>query len=265
MPFYPSRGARLHYEVAGEGPPVLLVHGFTNFGQVWGPQIAALVHSGYQAIVPDLAGHGLSSGAEGDTDVPALAVDMVTLLDALGVGRALVCGLSLGGMIAQQMAVDHPNRVSGILVAASRADNAGMRPAVESWITEFEGPGGALSRLAKTYPVLLNEAYRNSPAGAATFALWQLVLAKVSGRALATVARGMLNFDVAARLPAVQTRSLIVSGEHDRLIAPALTRRIASLIPGAAYAEIAAGGHICSVDSAAAFTPLLLEFASAGA
>jgi 3-oxoadipate enol-lactonase len=262
MPFYQSRGARLHYEVAGEGKPVLLVHGLTNFGQVWGPQIAALVHSGYQAIIPDLASHGLSGSADGVTDVPALATDMVALLDILGLERALVCGLSLGGMIAQQMAVDHASRLSGIIVAGSRAENGGMKAAVESWIAEFEGPAGALGRLAKTYPMLLNEPYRKSPAGTATFLLWQLVLAKVSGPALAQVAHGMLSFDVAARLPTVQTRSLIIAGEHDRLIAPALTRHIASLIPGAVYAEIAGGGHICSLDSAAAFTPLLLEFAA---
>ncbi len=143
-------------------------------------QIAALVHSGYRAIVPDLAGHGLSNGADSTTGVPTLASDMVTLLDWLGIERAVVCGLSLGGMVAQQMAVDHPDRVSGIVVAASRADNAGMQPAVESWIAEFEGAGGALGRLGKTYPLLLNERYRDSPAGAATLALWHLVLSQVS-------------------------------------------------------------------------------------
>jgi 3-oxoadipate enol-lactonase len=263
MPFYKSRGAKLHYEVAGEGPPVLLVHGFTNFGQVWGPQIAALVHSGYQAIAPDLAGHGLSVGAETVTDVPALAADMVALLDTLGLDRAFVCGLSLGGMVAQQMAVDHPGRVSGIVVAASRCENAGMRPAVEGWIAELEGPGGPLGRLAKTFPLLLNDRYRDSPAGEAALALWQLVLSRVSGRALAQVASGMLRFDVAGRLASVRTPALVIAGEQDRLIPPALTKQIAALVPGAGYAEIAGGGHICSVDSAAEFTALLLRFAAA--
>jgi 3-oxoadipate enol-lactonase len=260
MPFFESRGARLHYEVAGEGPPVLLVHGFTNFGQVWSPQIAALVHSGYRAIVPDLAGHGLSAGADTTTGVPTLASDMVVLLDALGITRAAVCGLSLGGMVAQQMAVDHPDRVSSLVVAASRADNAGMQTAVESWIVEFEGPGGAPGRLGKTYPLLLNERYRDSPAGEATLALWRLVLSQVNPHALAHVARGMLAFDVVAALPAVRVPSLIIAGELDRLIAPSLTRRIATLIPDAEYVEIPGGGHISSLDSAAAFNAQLLPF-----
>ncbi len=263
MPYYESRGLRLHYETAGEGPPVLLVHGFTNYGLVWAPQIAALVHSGYRAIVPDLAGHGLSAGPDTVTGVPALAADMVALLDMLGLERATVCGLSLGGMIAQQMAVDFPDRVHGIIPAATRAENGGMQAAVEGWIAEFEGPGGALGRLGKTYPVLLNEAYRASPAGEATLALWRIVLAKVSGPALAQVARGMLGFDVAAALPEVRTRTLVIAGEQDKLIPPALSRRIAALIPGAAYQEIPGGGHVCIVDSAAQFNALLLDFLAA--
>lgn len=260
MPFYTSRGARLHYEIAGEGPPVLLVHGFTNFGQVWAGQIATLVHAGYLAIVPDLAGHGLSAGADTVTDMPMLAGDMVALLDALGLDRATVCGLSLGGMVAQQMMVDHPERVTAAVIAGSRADNSGMAAAVANWITEFEGPGGALGRLAKTYPMLLNESYRNSAAGEATLQLWQLVLSKVDGHALAQVARGLLRFDVGARLPSVRTPTLMIAGEEDRLIAPALTRRIAELIPDAQFAAIAGGGHISSLDSTATFNTLLLQF-----
>jgi 3-oxoadipate enol-lactonase len=111
--------------------------------------------------------------------------------------------------------------------------------------------------------LLLNDRYRDSPAGEAALALWQLVLSRVSGRALAQVASGMLRFDVAGRLASVRTPALVIAGEQDRLIPPALTKQIAALVPGAGYAEIAGGGHICSVDSAAEFTALLLRFAAA--
>lgn len=260
MPFYRSRGLRLHYESVGEGEPVLLVHGFTNYGLVWAPQAAALVHSGYRVVMPDLVGHGLSDAAEQVTRVRDHAADMVALFDQLGIERAAVCGLSLGGMVAQQMAVDHPDRVSAMMVADSRAENAGMRPAVEGWIGEFEGSGGPLARLEKTYPILLNDAYRASPAGLATLELWRIVLARVTGRSLANVARGMAEFDVVAELPALQTRTLVVSGSEDRLIPTELSRRTAELVPGAGFAVIAGGGHISSLDSAAEFNRLLLDF-----
>jgi 3-oxoadipate enol-lactonase len=260
MAFYRSRGLNLHYEVAGVGPAVLLVHGFTNFGLVWGPQIAALAYSGYRVIVPDLAGHGLSAPVEAVTDVPALASDMVALLDVLGIDRVVVCGLSLGGMVAQQMAIDHPQRAAALVVADSRADNNGMQAMVERWIAEFEGPGGPLGRLDKTYPMLLNEAYRSSVSGQATLDLWRLVLSQVTGRSLASVARGMLGFDVTAGLPAVDAPTLVISGEEDRLIPPALSQRSAELIHGARFEIIPEAGHISSLDSAAAFNQLLLAF-----
>ena len=260
MPFHVSRGIPLHYEVAGGGPPVLLVHGFTNYGMVWATQAAALVHSGYRVLMPDLAGHGSSGVAEGVTPVADLARDMVALLDELGIERVAVCGLSLGGMVAQQMAVDHAGRVSAMLVANSRAENAGMRDAVEGWIAEFEGAGGPLARLETTWPMLVNVRFRSSPTGEATLALWRLVLSKVAGRSLANVARGMNAFDVVATLPHVRLPTLVVSGSEDKLIPLHLSRRPAELVPGASFEIIAGGGHISSLDSAAAFNRLLLDF-----
>ncbi len=260
MPFYNSRGSRLHYEAVGEGPPVLLVHGFTNYGLVWASQAAALVHAGYRAVMPDLAGHGLSAAAADVTTVPDLAQDMVTLLDVLAIERAAVCGLSLGGMVAQQMAVDHADRVTAMVVADSRAENVGMRPAVEGWIGDFEGGGGPLARLEKTWPMLVNERFRSSPAGVAALDLWRSVLSGVSGRSMANVARGMVGFDVAAALPRVDLPTLVVSGADDRLIPTHLSRRTADLVPHAAFDVIADAGHISSLDSPAPFNRLLLRF-----
>ena len=265
MPFYTSRGIKLHYEVAGDGPPVLLVHGFTNYGMVWATQAAALVHSGYRVLMPDLAGHGLSGVAAEVTTVADLARDMVVLLDELGIGRVAICGLSLGGMVAQQMAVDHAGRVSAMLVADSRAENAGMRAAVEGWIDAFEGAGGPLARLEKTWAALVNERFRSSPTGEATLALWHTVLSKVAGRSLANVARGMNAFDVTAALPHVRLPTLVVSGSDDKLIPTHLSRRTAELVPGARIEVIEGGGHISSLDSAAAFNQLMLDFLSEAA
>jgi 3-oxoadipate enol-lactonase len=262
MPYYTSRGLKLHFEALGDGPPVLLVHGFTNYGLVWTPQAVALAYSGFRVLMPDLAGHGLSDAAEQETTVSELATDMVALLDTLGIDRIPVCGLSLGGMIAQQIAVDHPDRISAMLVANSRAENAGMRPAVEGWITEFEGQGGPLARLEKTYPILVNERFRSSPAGEAALALWRLVLSRVTGRSLANVARGMAKFDVAGTLPKLRIPTLVVSGTEDKLIPSDLSRRTAELVPGAAFEVIPGAGHISSMDSTVAFNHLLLRFLS---
>src|SRR5262249_17864333 len=88
MPIFQSERGRLHYEELGAGRPVLLIHGFTNYGLAWAPQLAALVHAGYRVILPDLHGHGASAPATSLCTVADLAADMVRLLDPPPVGCA---------------------------------------------------------------------------------------------------------------------------------------------------------------------------------
>jgi pimeloyl-ACP methyl ester carboxylesterase len=83
-----SARRHLHYEDVGAGRLILLVHGFTNYGLSWAPQLAALVHSGYRVIIPDLYGHGASSPATALSTVSDLAADMVGLLDHLVPGQS---------------------------------------------------------------------------------------------------------------------------------------------------------------------------------
>jgi 3-oxoadipate enol-lactonase len=91
MAIFESRRGDLHYELFGAGRPIVLIHGFTNFGLSWSPQLSALVHAGYRVILPDLHGHGASQPATALCTVEDLATDMVALLDHLRhwAGRSL--------------------------------------------------------------------------------------------------------------------------------------------------------------------------------
>ena len=84
MPIFRAKRRHLKYEDLGAGRPILLIHGFTNYGLAWAPQLAALVHSGHRVILPDLYGHGASSPATRICTVSDLAGDMINLLDHLG-------------------------------------------------------------------------------------------------------------------------------------------------------------------------------------
>jgi 3-oxoadipate enol-lactonase len=149
MAFFQSRGGSLHYEMMGSGPAILMIHGFTNHGMVWAEQVADLLHAGYRVVMPDLAGHGLSQAADRKTTVDHLTQDMLNLLDHLSIDKAVICGLSLGGMIAQYMAADHPQRVRALAIANSCADSTAPEvvAAIQSWIEMFERPNGPLLRM----------------------------------------------------------------------------------------------------------------------
>jgi 3-oxoadipate enol-lactonase len=262
MPFYQSRGMKLHYEVVGEGPAVLMIHGFTNHGMVWAQQTADLLHAGYRVVMPDLAGHGLSQLAEQTITVDELAQDMVGLLDHLAIDRAVVCGLSLGGMVAQYLAADRPARVEALIVANSCVDSTApdVVAANESWIEMFERPNGPLLRMQAVWPQMLNERYRASPTAEAFLATWKRINGKIPGSSFANVARGLQQFKSVDRLKCVTARSLVIAGEFDRLFPPPVCQEIASSIAGATFAVIDGAGHLSSLDSPLPFNELLLGF-----
>jgi 3-oxoadipate enol-lactonase len=158
----------LHYEDIGQGRPIWLIHCFTNS---WAPQLAALVHSGYRAILPDLYGHGASAPATALCTMSDHAADMFGLLDHVGAGPVALCGLSLGGMVALQMVLDQPDRVAGITVANSQSSFTGpeVMAMVRAWVALFQQEGGPLKRLHATWPTLVNEEFRKSAPGRAAF------------------------------------------------------------------------------------------------
>ena len=262
MAIFESRRGALHYELLGAGRPIVLLHGFTNFGLSWSPQLSALVHAGYRVILPDLHGHGASQPATALCTVEDLATDMVALLDHLGAGPAVLCGLSLGGMVAQQIAIDRPDRVSAIIVANSRSSFSAPEHAaiVDNWIALLRQDNGPLERLRTTWPVLVNERFRNSSSGRAVFEVWARVLAGVPGSSLCHVARGMTRFDMRGRLATVRVPALLIGSEEDRLFSPDHTREIGNELAGSTCAVISGAGHLSNLDSSDQFNRLLLDF-----
>jgi len=223
-------------------------------------QVPLLVHSGYRVILPDLYGHGQSQAADHVTTVDELAKGILAVLDNLGVDRATFCGLSLGGMVAQQIALENPERVRALIIVDSLAARPGLDGAISNWIALFEQPDGPRKRLKATWPNLVNDQFAKSDAGRAAFATWQHVLGSIPGSSLANVAKGMAQFDVRQRLPMIGSPTLVIYGDQDKLVNPDQSREIAQGIPGAQLRSIPHAGHIPCLDSPSHFNLLLLEF-----
>jgi 3-oxoadipate enol-lactonase len=264
MPVFRSGLHSLRYEDLGTGRPVVLLHGFTNFGLSWSPQFAPLVHGGYRVIVPDLRGHGASSAADEICTVADLAADIGSLLSHLGIDDAGVCGLSLGGMVALQLAIDQPRRAACLIVANSRGSfsDPELSAIVKGWITVLLQPEGPLNRLRATWPKLANDSFRHSPAGRAVFDGWEKVAQTVKGSSLANVALGMSRFDLRDGLSTIDKPVLVIAGEDDRLFSIEDGREIGRAIRGSLYAIIPGAGHLSNLDSADQFNRLLLSFLS---
>ncbi len=267
MAYYENAGRRNYFIEFGAGRPVLLLHGISNSGRAWGPQIPSLVEAGCRVIVPDLAGHGASRPIIGLVSVADLAEDARALLDHLGVAKADVVGLSLGGMTALQLALDRPERLRRLVIANSFADwtSDALRAMARGWASIFRSENGPANRLETVWPMLVNEAFRASADGLRTYQVWHGVAATADGPSLAYVAEGVCGFDITKRLALLSPPTLFIAGENDRMSAPAVSRKMAAGAPSAAYTELRGASHLSNVDSPQLFNRAVIPFLAADA
>jgi pimeloyl-ACP methyl ester carboxylesterase len=249
MPHVERDGASLYYEQHGDGPPVLLSHGFSAASQMWAGQIPALSQS-YEVITWDMRGHGRTKSP----DDPRLfseaetVADMAAVLDACGAKRAVIGGLSLGGYMSLAFYRQYPERTRALMLFDTGPGyrnpdaRAKWNERAEEWATTLEAIGlVALARLGT------DEMQRD----------WH-----TNAQALAHAARGMLaQFDSAVleSLPNVQVPTLVLVGENDEpFLAP--TDYMVKKIPNAQKAVIPAAGHAANMHNPNAFNEAVLAF-----
>jgi 3-oxoadipate enol-lactonase len=115
MPEAPVNDITIHYERTGAGAPVLLLHGLGSSSEDWENQVPALAES-FDVITPDLRGHGSSSKPMGHYSIEMISNDIVGLLDKLDLGKVVIVGISLGGMVGFQIAADRPDLVERLVI-----------------------------------------------------------------------------------------------------------------------------------------------------
>ncbi len=131
MPEISVNNVRLHYLAEGRGPPLLFIHGLGGSHQDWEAQTAEFAKR-YRVLAPDLRGHGQSDKPTGAYSMAMFAADMAALLKAEGVSQAHVVGLSLGGGVAFQLALDHPQLVRTLTIV-----NSGPHAVMETFAAKF--------------------------------------------------------------------------------------------------------------------------------
>lgn len=154
-------GVELYVHVEGEGPAVLLLHGFPDCHEVWRKQIPALVEAGYQVIAPDLRGCGASEmpPRRGDYRLTTLIADLAALLDALGIAKVRLIGHDWGAVIGWQFCAAHPDRVDRYVALSvghpNSYANGGLAQKLKGWYVLFFQIPGAAERLLRARDWLL--------------------------------------------------------------------------------------------------------------
>ncbi len=239
-----------------DGPPVLLSHSLASDHTMWAPQIDALVAAGYRVIACDTRGHGASGAPAGAYSLPGLAADALALLDALGVARAHWVGLSLGGMIGQQFALDHPQRLASLALCdtACRVPPEGVASWEERIRTVAEQ--GLAPLVEPTLERWFSPAFRAaSPAEVARIGA---IIRTTPPAGYAGCGQAIKTLDLAARLGAIRLPTLVIVGEEDSGTPVAAARAIANAISGARLVILPGARHLSNIEAAPGFNAALL-------
>lgn len=249
-------GVKLFYRDEGQGPAVLLVHGFPVSGEVWLPQLEELSQT-CRVVVPDLRGFGNSEVPPGPYTMETHADDLAALLDTLGIERVVLGGLSMGGYIAFAFLRRHAARLCGLVLCDTRAtadtDEVRANRETTARLVEEQGATAIADRMI---PNLLS-----STAPPERKALLRGIIERNQPQAIAAALRGMaLRGDSTDLLPTVSVPTLIVVGEDDVLSTPDEMRGLEAAIPGSKLVVISGAGHIANLDQPALFASALTAF-----
>lgn len=243
-------GARLRSRRDGRvhGATILYINSLGCDMAMWEPQCAAL-EGRHRHLRYDARGHGQSDAPEGDYDLATLGRDALAVLDAHDVERAHVCGLSLGGLTAQWLAIHAPERVER-LVLANTASRVGS---VEGWTTRAET---VRSRgMEAVADVVIGRFFSPgfSILAPATVARFRAVLIATAPAGYAGCCAALRDADLTADLPRISAPTLVIGGASDVSTPPEQGAALAAAIPGASFLTLDAA-HISNIETHATFT-----------
>ena len=263
MAFVENQGAQIYWDEQGQGAPVLLLMGLGWPSYMWyrtRPVLAAQ----YRTIALDNRGVGRSDVPPGPYPIPLMASDAAAVLDAGGVESAHVFGVSMGGMIAQEFALQYPKRVRSLILGCTGSGGPHAVQA-EPEVTRLLMSRGNMSpeeAAEAAVPFIYDAATPRERVeeDLATRREWfprrEAYLAQL---------QGILSWEAYSRLSQITAPTLVIHGESDRLVPPGNGKLIAARIPGAKLVMLPHASHIFATDQPEAAHHAILEFLAAQA
>jgi pimeloyl-ACP methyl ester carboxylesterase len=245
MPLAPIGDRVLFYERRGAGQPLLLIQGMAGHHLVWGEPFLDALAADFDVISYDHAGIGESTSRGEQFSTAELAADALALLDALDVPHAHVLGISMGGMVAQELVLTAPDRVRSLVLGCTYAGGAGSSLIAPGPIMMFEAmqTGDADKAVRATFEANFSAAY---VADDAHYPPWLTMALAVQVPVPIVIAQAQAAFvhDTSTRLPTVTAPTLVLHGTTDQVIPYLNASLIAAAIPGAKLITFDDVGHL---------------------
>ena len=240
----------------GEGSPLVLLHGMGSSSADWLP-IAPSLAANYRLLLLDMRGHGQSSLAtDGDYSVSRMAADVGIVLDAFEIEQTHLLGLSLGGCVALQFAVDNPGRAKRLVLVNTfaRLRSTGIR-GLRSRLTRVYAAARDMDRLAWYVASSLFDDPEYQ----------RITYQRMRRNDLGAIRRTMiaiLRFNLLQRLHRIQSPALVMVGDRDKTVAHRCSSEMMARLPNAQMRVIADAGHALPYDQPEAFLATTLDFLS---
>jgi len=252
-------GGDLSYDVAGNGPAVLLLHAFPLGLSMWEPQVSALAGA-HQVIRFDARGFGGSPPGDGLLTMERIADDGALLLDHLGISRAVVCGLSMGGYAAFALVRRHPDRLKALVLADTRAgadsDPARAARAAQADMVRKQGSAALADAVL---PKLVGETTHKQRPEILT--RLRETIARNPPRGIADALAGLATrADSTPILREIRVPTLIVCGDEDVITPVAESEAMARGIPGSRLEVVPQAGHLSSLENPDAWNGVVSAF-----
>jgi pimeloyl-ACP methyl ester carboxylesterase len=264
VPRVPLAGSHLHVERRGHGEPLLLIQGLGANSGHWGEPLLRALEVDFELILYDHRGIGLSGPIVGDITTADLAADALALLDALDVERAHVLGFSMGGMVAQELALSAPQRVATLTLAATSCGGTQSKPTGGEVVQALTAAvlSGDRERVLRTgYRLLFSSAFAADGANYEPFA--RAARHDPAGiHVLMDQQAAVVGHDAYGRLRGLHVPTLVVHGTEDQMLAPINGELIAAMIPGARLELLDGTGHLLFWEQPERVATLVREHAA---
>lgn len=254
-------GTALGYAVEGQGPPLVLLHGFPLSRAMWSAQVAAL-RDRFAVITPDFRGFGESDppGDPEHTTMDTYAGDVLRLLDALGYDRVILGGLSMGGYVLFRVLARAADRIGALVIADSRAgadsDEGRQRRHAAIARIRAEGTAGFLTDFVAGLVGSTTKAQRPRVVEAVKRICGSPPESALTGALGAMASRP----DSRPLLASITVPTLVLVGDEDMLTPQDAAKEMASAIRGARLVTIPAAGHLSNLEAPEVFNNALLDF-----
>lgn len=256
MDFVSLNGVTLAYQLRGpaDGKPLVFVNSLGTDARIWDDVVAELAPR-YRILTYDKRGHGLSDSPAGPYLLDDLAADLAALTAHLGPARFTLCGVSVGGMIAQLFATQYPDRLDA-LVLCNTAAKIGELSFWQARINSVQSGG-----IASISEAVLDRWF--SPGFRATrpdqYRGYRNMLERTDAQGYAATCAAIGDADLRSAIGSIATPTLVLAGEHDKSTPPELVRDTAAMIHGTRFRVIDGSGHIPSIERPGLLAALIDE------